>query len=36
VLAHEQLARRAWIGAALIGIGMVVVAVKRPPLPHDA
>jgi drug/metabolite transporter (DMT)-like permease len=36
VLAHERLRGRAWIGAALIGVGMVVVAVRRPPLPHDA
>jgi drug/metabolite transporter (DMT)-like permease len=36
ILAHERLAGRAWIGAALIGVGMVVVAVRRPPLPHDA
>ena len=36
ILSHERLAGRAWIGAALIGIGMVVVAVRRPPLPHDA
>jgi hypothetical protein len=27
---------RAWIGAGLIGVGMVIVAVRRPPLPHDA
>jgi drug/metabolite transporter (DMT)-like permease len=36
ILAHERLGGRAWIGAALIGVGMVVVAVRRPPLPHDA
>jgi len=36
VLAHERLAARAWLGAGLIGVGMVIVAVRRPPLPHDA
>jgi drug/metabolite transporter (DMT)-like permease len=36
ILSQERLSGRAWIGAALIGIGMVVVAVRRPPLPHDA
>ncbi len=36
LLSHERLTGRAWIGAALIGVGMVIVAVRRPPLPHDA
>jgi drug/metabolite transporter (DMT)-like permease len=36
LLAHERLTGRAWIGAALIGLGIVIVAVRRPPLPHDA
>lgn len=36
ILSHERLPGRAWIGAALIGAGMVIVAVRRPPLPHDA
>jgi drug/metabolite transporter (DMT)-like permease len=36
ILAHERLGGRAWIGAAFIGVGMVIVAVRRPPLPHDA
>lgn len=36
ILADEELSGRAWIGAALIGAGMLIVAVRRPPLPHDA
>jgi len=36
ILAHERLPGRAWIGAALIGVGMLIVAVRRPPVPHDA
>jgi drug/metabolite transporter (DMT)-like permease len=36
LLAHERLPGRAWIGAALIGVGVVIVAVQRPPAPHDA
>lgn len=36
ILSQERLTGRAWIGAALIGVGMVVVAVRRPPVPHDA
>ncbi len=35
-LAHERLPGRAWAGIALIGVSIVVVAVRRPPAPHDA
>ena len=36
ILSHEMLPGRDWIGAALIGVGVVIVAVQRPPVPHDA
>lgn len=36
LLAHERLPGKAWIGAALIGFGIVMVAIRRPPAPHDA
>ncbi|MBA3432197.1 MAG: hypothetical protein H0U16_12055 [Actinobacteria bacterium] len=34
-LVHER-AARAWIGGSLIAAVVVIVAVRRPPLPHDA
>jgi drug/metabolite transporter (DMT)-like permease len=36
ILSQEMLPGHRWLGAGLIGVGMVIVAVRRPPLPHDA
>jgi drug/metabolite transporter (DMT)-like permease len=36
LLAHERLPGRAWIGIALIGLGILIVALRRTPQPHDA
>jgi drug/metabolite transporter (DMT)-like permease len=36
LLAHERLAGRAWVGIALVGTAIVIVAIRRPPAPHDA